>query len=70
MLSIFSCVWPPACLLWKNVYLDLPVFLLSFVCFVVILAYMSCLYILENNALISNEVCETVQEAVTKIISK
>ena len=49
-LSIFShAFWPSICLLWRNVYLDLPpMFWLG--CFL-ILSCMSCLYILEINSL-------------------
>ena len=54
MLSSFSCAsWPSVCLLWRNVYLDLPpMFWLGclFVCFV--LSSLSFLYILEINALL------------------
>ena len=52
MLSIFSCAfWPSVCLLWRNVYLGLPlIFWLG--CFVLLLlSCMSCLYILEINPL-------------------
>ena len=52
MLSIFSCAfWPPVCLLWRNVCLDLlPIFWLGCL-FFLILSCMSCLYILEINPL-------------------
>ena len=52
MLSIFSwAFWPPACLLRRNVYLDLlPIFWLGCLVFL-ILSWMSCLYILEINTL-------------------
>ena len=52
MLSIFSCAFcPPVCLLWRNVYVDLPpIFLIGLFVFV-ILSCISCLYILEVNPL-------------------
>ena len=53
MLSIVSCAfWPPVCLLWRSVYLDLlPIFLIGLFFFLV-LSCMSCLYILEINLLL------------------
>ena len=49
MLSIFSYVyWPSVCLLWRNVYLDLPFF--DWVVFL-ILSNMSYWYILDINSL-------------------
>ena len=51
MLSSFSCAsWPSVCLLWRNVYLGLPIFGLGCL-FFLILSCMSCLYILEINPL-------------------
>ena len=45
-------------------------FLIEFFFFFLILAYMTCLYILENNALIANEVHDIVEKAVIKAIPK
>ena len=45
---LFICFWPSECLLWRNVYLDLPIFYIGLFAFL-ILSCMSCLYILEIN---------------------
>ena len=54
MLSIFSCAsWPSVCLLWRNVYLDLPpIFWLGCLFVFLILSCMNCLFILEINPLL------------------
>ena len=53
MLSIFSCAfYTSVCLLWRNVYLDLPPFFDWVVCLLfLILSHMICLYILEIDPL-------------------
>ena len=52
ILSIFSCAfWPSACVLWRNVYLDLLLIFYWTVWFF-ILNCMSCLYILKINTLL------------------
>ena len=53
MLSIFSyACWPPECLLWGNIYLDLLPFLIGLLGGVFLrLNFISCLYILEINPL-------------------
>jgi len=49
-----SCAcWPPVCLLWRNVYLDLlPVFWLGLLLLLLLLSCMSCLYILKIKPLL------------------
>ena len=52
MLSIFSCIcWPSASLLWRNVYLGLPLFFWLDCLLSLLLSCMSCLYILDINLL-------------------
>jgi len=48
----FSCAsWPPVCFLWRNVYLGLLFIFLIGLFVMLILSYMSCLYILEISPL-------------------
>ena len=56
MLSIFSCAsWPSIRLLWKNVYLDLPIFQLD--CFVVVVELYELFIYFGNWALVGCIIC-------------
>ena len=52
MLSVFSCVcWLSVCLLWRNVYLGLPLIFFIELFVLLVLSYISCWYILKINPL-------------------
>ena len=52
ILSIFSCICLSSVCLWENVYLGLPPIFYWIVCFLFILCFMICLYILEISPLL------------------